>query len=73
LSTKSAKLFLKDHVTLKTGVMVAENEALPSHENVLKRIKIEISCLKWNNISHYCSFWLHFISRCHWCNYIFKY
>ncbi len=26
------KLFLKDHVTLKTGVMDAENSTLPSQE-----------------------------------------
>ncbi len=28
--------FLKDHVALKTGVMTAENSALPSQEYILK-------------------------------------
>ncbi len=34
------ELFLKDHVTMKTGVMSAENSALPSQnkmENILKQ------------------------------------
>jgi len=33
LSTKSAYV-LKDHVTLKTGVMTAENSAFPSQEYI---------------------------------------
>ncbi len=34
INAKSAYLrFLKDHVTLKTRVMTAENSALPSHLN----------------------------------------
>ncbi len=33
------ELFLNDHVTLKTGVMPAQNSVLPS--DILKYIKIE--------------------------------
>ncbi len=32
LGTKSFQWFLKDHVTLKIGVMAAENSALPLQE-----------------------------------------
>ncbi len=50
--------FLKDRVTLKTGVMTDEYSALPSQEyiifeNILTQIKVTLSC---NNISQYYGF-----------------
>ncbi len=39
--------FLKDHVTLKREVMVAENSALPSQEEKKKKLKYSIlKCTK---------------------------
>ncbi len=38
--------FLKDHVTLKTGVMAAEYSVLPSQNDILKSIIIENSYFK---------------------------
>jgi len=44
--------FLKDHVTLKTGVMIAENSDLPPEiKFILKYIKTECNLKKNDNIS----------------------
>ncbi len=49
------RMTLKDHVTLKTGAMAAENSALPSQEkyNILKYVQIENSYINCNNILQY--------------------
>ncbi len=50
---------MKDHVTLKTGVMADENLAAQHINKLYKWIKIEIIILYYNNINIYILFILH--------------
>ncbi len=43
--------FLKDHVTLNTGVIAAKNSAVSSQEHYILKNKMKDSFLHCNNIS----------------------
>ncbi len=55
--------FLKDHVTLKTGVMMLKINFYHRNNYILKYIQIESSCLKkstkiFYNITAFAVFWI---------------
>ncbi len=52
INNKEKKWFLKDNVTLKTGVIAAENSALPSQN--IKNIKKTVILYFTNILQYYC-------------------